>query len=394
MPHSETEHEDQTLREAGFDPAAPAAEAVARLGQLRGTSGVTDGAVARALGAVPSQESAAMLAEMETGASGAARREIRRALFRLRQRGIAPAVPAAETGAATRGGVAPSADAGLSAIFSPIDSEGGRIIWLVKTRHQGGLARLWGLIADDGGLINASLSNLSRRDLRTERAELERRVGMAMVDGDWRLADFIMCEAYRRTPEVKRGQVGNFLALRAEIIGAPPPAEIVHPIYAEMGPLPDREPSPDLFKEPDAASLRFPTIAINQYVDEIKSAQESVLVINRAQREERVNSVLDRAITELMAGDRAASIRRRLEDTAYYMVRTGRREAAQSVAAAAQRLRDGVDPRRIPFFRVLLRLQLGAVFAEEREKEREEPRLVVTPAEAMRAQEEARGRRR
>ena len=387
----EIEHEDAALREAGFDPSAPAAEAVACLGALRAAAGVSAGAIARALGAIASTEAAAMLAEMEAGASGALRREVRRALFRLRQRGIAPAAGAAGAAAAPR---RPAAGAGLSALFSPADADGARVVWLLKQRRGGAIARLWGLLADGEGLIEVALSELSRRALRAERAEMERRAGLTMVEGDAHLADYVLCEAFRRTPAEKRAQVGNFLTLRTEIIGAPPPAEIVHPIYAEMASALEHEPPAALLKEPEAAAWKFPPAEIKPYVDEIKAIQESVLVLNRVHQEERINVVVERAVGELLGGARAAAARRRLEDMAYYMARSGRRAAAGWVAAAAARLRDGADPRRIPFFQALIRAQLGAAFAEVQEREREEPRLIMTPAEALRAQQQARARPR
>jgi hypothetical protein len=391
MTHSEAEHEDAGLRAAGFDPAAPPAEALARLGELRAAPGVSAGAIARALGAIANTEAAAMLAGMEATASGALRREVRRALYRLRQRGIAPAGSAAPQ----RPPALPAAAAGLSALFSPIDGDGARIIWLLKQRRGGGIARLWGLLADHEGLINVALSELSRRELRTERAEMERRAGVAMVEGDARLADYIFCEAFRRTPAEKRSQVGNFLTLRTEILGSPPPAEIVHPIYAEMASALKHEPSAELLKEPEIAAWKFSPTAIKTYVDEIKSIRESVLVLNRVQQEGRINIVVERAGGELLGGERAAAVRRRLEDIAYYMAHSGRREPAGWAAAAAARLRDGADANRIAFFQEMIRAQLGAVFAEEQERERQEPHLIMTPAEAMRAQQQqARPRRR
>jgi len=393
MIQTDIEHEDASLRAAGFDPAAPAAEALARLGELRAAPGVSPSAIARALGAIASAEAAAMLAAMEAGASGALRREVRRALFRLRQRGIAPAAAAA---APARPAAEPPAAPGLSALFSPVDADGARIVWLLKERRGGGIARLWGLLADSEGLINVALSELSRRELRTERAEMERRAGVKMVEGDARLADYVLCEAFRRTPPEKRPQVGNFLTLRMEIVGSPPPADIVHPIYAEMASALEHEPAMDLLKEPGIAVWKFPATAIKAYADEIKSIQESVLVLNRVQQEARINIVVERAVGELLSGERATAMRRRLEDIAYYMARSGRREVAGWAAAAAARLRDGADTSRIPFFQALIRAQLGAVFAEEQEREREEPRLIMTPAEAMRAQQQqqARPRRR
>ena len=392
MAHTESEREDAKLRELGFDPAAPADQALARLRELRGTPGASDGAIARALGGIASMEAAAMLAGMERHATGAPRRDVRRALFRLRQRGITP--PAEAAPAEPTSGASAAAEPGLSAMFSPIDVSGARVVWMLKTRPRGGIARLWGLLSDTEGLINVRLGELTRRELREERTELERRTGVKMVEGDGRLGDFVMCEAYRRTPEDKRKQVGTFLLLRAEIVAAPPHAEIAHPIYAEMASALEREPSPELLKEPELAGWKFPADEIKSYVSEIKSIQESVLVLNRVQQDERINAVVERAIGELLTGERANAVRRRLEDTAYYLARIGRAEIAGWAAAAAARMRDGADLRRVAFFQALVRAQLGAVFAEEQEKQREEPRLIMTPAEAMRAQQQARGRRR
>ena len=392
MTHSDSEREDANLRAAGFDPAAPPAEALARLGELRAAPGVSPGAIARALGAIASAESAAMLAAMEAGASGALRRDVRRALFRLGQRGIAPAALAATP---ARTAASPPAAPGLSALFSPVDADGARVVWLVKERRGGGLARLWGLLAGSEGLIDVALSELSRRELRTERAEMERRAGVTMVEGEAGLADYILCEAFRRTPADRRAQVGNFLTLRTEIVGSPPPTEIVHPIYAEMASALEHEPAADLLKEPEIAAWKFPPAEIKPYVDEIKSIRESVLVLNRVQQEERINVIVERAVGVLLGGQHAGAVRRRLEDIAYYMARSGRREAAGWAAAAAARLRDADDVGRIVFFQALIRAQLGAVFAAEQERAREEPRLIMTPAEAMRAQQQqARPRRR
>ncbi len=70
------------------------------------------------------------------------------------------------------------------------------------------------------------------------------------------------------------------------------------------------------------------------------------------------------------------------------------RELAASAAAAAARLRDGADLKRSPFFQAFMRAQLGALIAEEEQHQREEPRLIMTPAEAIRAQQTARERQR
>jgi hypothetical protein len=109
-------------------------------------------------------------------------------------------------------------------------------------------------------------------------------------------------------------------------------------------------------------------------------------------QEERVNAVLERAIEQLLTGDLANRLRRRLEDTAYYFARTGKRTQAAWAVAAAAKLRDQADLKRLAFFQLFMRAQLGALLAEQEEKQQEEPRLIMTPAEMMRARAAAQAR--
>jgi hypothetical protein len=387
----ETSQTDPHLRAAGFDPAAPPEQALTALRALRGTSGVTDAMIAQALGGIALPGAAAMLAEMETGASGGSRREIRRALFRLRQRGVAPR-PAAASATAP----APASAADLTGLLSLADSTGVRIAWLVKARSGGGLRRLWCLVSASEGLLGATLESVTRKEYRADRAEIERRAGTPLIDADWRLVDFILCEAYRHTPETRRARVGNFLTIRTELVSSAPEPELDfrHPIYEEMTGALAVEPALDLMQEPDIAGHRLPAATIKPYADEAANLRQSVIVLSRIQQEERVNAVVDRALQELLVGDLGYRVRRAFEDTAYLFARSGKRAQAGWAAAAAARLRDGADLRRIPFFQMFMRAQLGAIVAEEEEKSSEEPRLIMTPAEAMRARQQAQARLR
>jgi len=385
----DTNPDDAKLLEAGFDPATAPSDAIAKLRDLRGKQGVTDLAIARALGMIADPAAAAMLTEMEAGASGTMRREVRRALYKLKQHGIdAPAAPATEVRH-----VVTTEQTDINAMLSPIDGEGARIVWIIKPRVQGGMLRMWALISESEGLVGAQNTRLSRRELNSEREELERRAQVKLVAADWRVADFIACEAWRNTPESRRGQVGNFLALRSELIASPPPTELIHPVYAELATEAAGEPSVELLKEPELLEWRLPDERLKPYVDEINEAGESVIVLSPAHKQVRVNAVIDRATRELLSGDNGKRIQRRLEDIGYYMARAGRREQAGWAVAAAARLRDGIDATKVLFFQAFIRTQLGTVAAEEQQKAEEEPRLIMTPAEAMRARE-ARTRRR
>jgi len=385
----EASQTDARLRELGFDPTAPAPQAVATLTGLRSAAGVDDAAIAHALGGIIAPEAATALVAMEFGASGALRREIRRALFKLRQRGVPIPEPTVEAKPAQA-----FAQDDLSGVLSAADATGARIVWLVKSRGGGGLRRLWGLVSDHDGLLGATIETVTRKEFRQQRAEVERRAGTPLIDVEWRLVDFILCDAYRRTPEARRGQVGNFLAVRSEIIESAPSPDFHHPIYDQLAAELPQEPTTELMRDPDVAAFRLPPDVTKSYADEVAGLRDSVLVLSRAQQEDRVNTIVERAIGELFAGEAAQRLRRHLEDTAYFFLRTNRRPLAGQVAAAAARLRDGVDVRRQPFFVALMRAQLGAILAEKQEEAQEEPRLIMTPAEMMRARQAAQARMR
>jgi hypothetical protein len=383
----ELDADDLKLRKAGFNPAADPEDALRMLATLRGQAAVTDAAIARALGAVRSAGAANMLGAMEHGASGPLRREIRRSLFRLRQNGISPA-PEAEP-QAPRPAPSPPAAAEIEAMLSPVDATGVRLVWIMKPKPRGGLNLLWGFASEEEGLIGCNFGPVSRRELRADRVRVEERAGVKMVAADWRLADLILSEAYRATPVARRGAVGNFFTWRSELIGtAPPGDDYVHPIYAELADEAAGEPGLELLKEPEVLAWKFSAAAIKPYVDEIAEIQQSVIVLNPMQQEDRVGQVIEKAIDGFFSGAGSRRARRRLEDIAYYLAHTGRRHTGGYAAAAAARIRDGADLKRIPFFQHLVRTMLGAVIAAQQEKEREEPRLIMTPAEAMRARQQ------
>lgn len=380
------------LRELNLDPAAPPAEAIAALERLRSVGSVSAAAIARALGSIQAGEAASMLADMERGASGNDRREIRRALFRLAQRGIQPPDEAVTPNIVE----GDPSDMGLSAVLSPADGDGARIVWIIKTRQGGGgLRRMWGVVSEREGLAGVSVDTVTRKELRNERKELEKRAGVTLIDADWRLADFILTEAWRATPEVRRHNIGDFLGVRSELIGAAPQTHFQHPIYAEFAANLHDDPSPELMNQPEIAGWQLPADLIKLYADEVADLRNSVIVLNRVQQEERVSQVVERAIRELLGGGTTGErLRRHFEDTAYYFARTKRPREAAATAAAAAKIRDHAELQRIPFFQGFMRAQLGALISEKQEHEREEPRLIMTPAEAMRARQQALERRR
>jgi hypothetical protein len=379
---------EENLKALGIDPSEPD-QAVEKLRSLQASGNVDDARIAAVAGNIVSPAAAQLLAEMEGSASGPLRREVRRSLFKLRQHGIEPP-SGPETAPSPAAGAASTS---VSALISPVDPEGARLVWLLKPRVQGGLSRLQGLTSDSEGLVGANIVHLSRRELREEVREIERRTSVKLADADYRLADYMLCEAYRRTPPERVGQVGTFLAVRAEILADPMPTEFRHPIYDEFAATLDQEPSVELLNVPELGGWVVAEADLKPYLAEAEEIRQSPLVLNQYQQQERLDTLVGRGVAEFFADARGELMRRRLEDTAYYLARTGRHDGAQWAASAAARIRDHRALERIPFFVQYVRRSMDLAVYDQQKKTEQQPRLIMTPAEVMRAQAAARARR-
>ncbi len=398
MVHSKEDTEILSqLKAQGIDPVQEPHLAVARLTEMRGRGELSDLALVDALEQLAVPAAVPVLERIASAAHGQTRRRAKQALFRLRQRMPAEAglsAAAEQTGAAEetsstdrlekRSEANPEAGK-LEGLISGFDPVGVRIVWLIKPILQGGVRRLSALVSYRSGMLMAYLERLSRREIRQERQNLELRLQTRLVEADWRLTDFILCEAFRETSEADRVKVGHFLERRAELLAAPVPEEIVHPVYAELNVSEELQPSPSLLDHPLMEAFLPTRDEVSAFVAESEAIEHSPLILSRAQQLERFEQVVDKALVHLLEGPRASRARRYLEDAAYYMARIGQTEYARSAAAAALLLRQNADVRRVAFFRRWVEKALVAALEDKARTELENPRLVLTPAEAMRA---------
>ena len=145
------------------------------------------------------------------------RKEAKRALYRLQQRGV----HVAEAAVVEPSPVLAVAPEGY---LSAVDGRGDQLVWLVKPR-PGGIAQLFAVINDPQGLREVDLDLATRKVLKEIRGELARKHDLRLVDADWRYCDFLVHRAFEwaRAGEVRIN--GDYPALRAQITRESPPAD-------------------------------------------------------------------------------------------------------------------------------------------------------------------------
>lgn len=367
-----------TLRRLDLDVAAVSGDGPPdeRLGSL--LDGADGAALADALGELGGEATAHLLAEKAASCSDRAlRKALRRAVFRLGQRGIA--VPSIESPRE------PVAGPDLEGFVSAFDGRGDRLIWLVRPQSAGGLLLLAAEINEPEGLRDVRLLEATRKDLRSARERLLKDTGLRLVPADWRALDALVVEAHERAGAPDRQH--DYLRLRQQLLSVPPapPRELrsslVQPPTDDERPALLANPS-ELLSLPELRTWWPQPDAAAPFIEEIAAVRDSPLVLGRLQQEERLAAVLGRAAASLFPSDAVA---RRLEGTAYVLAETGRVPAARQALAAAQELRSGVTAADVPLLRALVQQAIGTLLASEESRRQEERRgsLVLTPSEAL-----------
>ncbi|HEY1269735.1 MAG TPA: hypothetical protein VGH16_20920 [Candidatus Binatia bacterium] len=371
----------EELGKSGFDAATVSPSAVESLARRLGADPAVDLAVAFLLGRIADPAAAEALIKIEAAAPAKdLKREARRSLFKLEQRGLT-VTRAEDASAGKRSAAAPISE--IEGYLSIIDGAGDRLVWLVRPHAGGGLQLLQGVVSDRSGLLQADGGVVKRKDLRAQAAEIQKNASLPMAPVPWEYADGILYNAYDKAKGAGQ-KTGQFASLRAAF-NATKPREVEHPVY---GRLPKdsaqtedwRSRSRRLLEEPAFHFWLVDEDWMKPYLDRIEQAQESRLVLNDAQKEERLAAIVRDAAREIFAGESGAVFRRRLEDVSWCLEEAGRREPALLALAVALQLAEGdIGMLDIAFLTGLVQKSIAYYLAQAKQKAKEEPSLIVKP---------------
>ncbi|HEY8514446.1 MAG TPA: hypothetical protein VIS07_02920 [Candidatus Binatia bacterium] len=324
------------------------------------------------------------------------KRAIKRALYRLEQRGLwrAPEAPPPPPASALLG---PSEDE-PEAWATAIDPSGSRLVWMARRTAQG-MASLSAVVNDVQGLLEFYAGATTRKMLRQTQRDLSERSGVALIEIPWQHADALLMRALERATD--RSRDAEVRRARDEIVPHPPASPPPPPVDALL----DRAAAaadPNALKE-SLAALRekelggwlLPRDWVEPALTRIEDAQTSVLVISPQQREERLRAELERATQEVLDdAERRALFAERLDESAYLLARRGRMDLARALVAAAEAARAGRPIAEIPVLAEIARrsLVLALEIKAQRAQEQAQSSLIVTPAQALAEQQRLRGR--
>ena len=357
--------------------------AVAALSAQTGRDAAADVAIALRLGGIASDESASQLRRMEAAATDKqVRKAVKRALYRLQQRGIASAAPSPVASAAP----SPVLATPLEGYVSPVDGRGDQLIWLIRPQ-PGGVLHLFAVLNDPQGLREVALHSATRKALKTLQRELEQRHDVRLAPIDWRHADFLVRRAFQWARASGARMDGDYPALRAQWTHEP--AAEASPLAPPVADAAALARSAELLTEPEFRTWFRTVEDLAPFLEEFGGVQDSPLVLNPMQQQERYDDIIARAIDATYGGEHHDTWSRRLTEMARYFAATRRPARAAEAAAVASALAAGTAPREIPFCDQLVRASIAffVQLAAREQAERAKGSLIVTPGQAVRERE-------
>lgn len=337
-----------------------------------------------ALASIPSPETAQLLTKMMGKAEEKlVSKSIKRTLYRLRQKGI----QWEEKPSKDRPILSAPKLAGPEGYLGAIDSTGSRIIVIARPRPFRGLFMVFSIVNDLEGIQRLNLNELTKKGLEefVKGPLSSRDFPIVLTPGAYCIhllkeASSISRRLSRPLPHGYHDAENEFKDLSWD-----DPAPIIYQ-YMKEDEIKDQagllSESANLHEIPPFSAWFLKDREVQGYVSDIKDAQESRLILRPDQKDARLNSIFRKALEGLFPEDKRLLWKRRLEEMAYILLKTGKEKEAKITMSAAIDLKNPFSPiAPNPF---IWRLLLKSIYIliegdyEEAEKE-EKASLIVTP---------------
>lgn len=357
-----------------------------------GSAPAVEAALVALLGGAGDATTGARLAELagRTRDKGV-KREIKRALYKLSQRGLWRE-PEAPPPPSTQELLGPSEDQ-PEAWVSAIDPSGSRLLWMARRTGSGEMASMSAMVNETVGLQEFYAGGTTRKSLREAQRDLGTRNGVHLVEAPWQHVDALLQRAVALG--AKPEQAADVARARREIVPHPattPPPSPVDALLDRAAAAADAAALDDSVRalgEREVGAWLLPRSWVEPALGALDEAQSSVVIVSPQQQEERARDAVQRAANEIFApAERRELFAARFDETAYLFARRGHADLARALVAAAEATRGGRPVGEIPVLAQITAasLALAAQIRQRQAQQEKSSSLVVTPQQALEEQ--------
>lgn len=343
----------------------------------------TAGQVAEALGNIYHPRAGQILQRLsEISTDKKIRKILKRSLYRLKSKGIA-----VEEGISgkERAAFRPLQAEPPRGFGGPFDFLGQRFLMLVVPHIGRGLAVMQGIINDTEGLIDFSGGEMPRKRFKEFLGEVRQGSPFPLIEMEPSYVGFLFVHAYQLTLERRKTPPQEYFQMKKEVESVK--REYEAPLIYSLIQTDDIEGNDrilkrggDLLKTNLFAAWKIKEGEIRPYANEVWEAEESKLILNQVQKEARFQEIYQRALSDLFPEEKRSLYRRRMEEMAYYLFKSGKEEEAKvslAVALDLKRAPNQIQPN--PFLFQLVIKSIFSLLSEAYEKKKEEFSLIAKP---------------
>ena len=337
-----------------------------------------------ALVRIPNPETAQLLtAIMAESEEKQVLKAIKRTLYKLRQKGVRwERKPIDEMPVFT-----PPKPAEPEGYLSPIDFTGSRILVLARPVPQKGLLVVFSIISDLEGIQQLNASQFSKKEFKEFLASSLSSAEFPVIEAPGAYCLHLLKEAGALTQSLSKALPQGYHEVESEFndVTWDEPVPLIYQFIKED----EIKELPHLVK--DSVNLHavmpFSTWHLNEqevekYASQITETQQSKIVLRPEQKEARFNAIYREALEELFPEDRRLLWKRRLEEMAYVLIKTGKGDEARAALSAAVDLNNPFSPiEPNPFIWNLLLKSIQILLKTDQEKKEEDKKtsLIITP---------------
>jgi hypothetical protein len=309
---------------------------------------------------------------------------IRRAAFRLRQKGVV--LPEEQDALRPVFKGYPRGEPDTSAYLGPIDGTGSRPVFIAVPQVPAGVDVAVGVVNDDQGILEFALTRHSKKRSK-EIKDLFFSQLPYMVETTLSHAADVLERAYKAKAAEVSDSARAYLQFRAWLrahtstIEGPEAYRLLPPEAVSSDPLTDSQ-IQRLFEHELMATWIIDLGTLRPLIEEIVKAEESRLFISEGQRLEHIHRIKHEAVPKLFSEARRLSLKYRLEEMAYFFLKSAEEPLARLCLAAALSLAEKESPIKVnSFIKFLLERSLAYYLKSETRPEkpsdRQSQRLIV-----------------
>jgi len=339
--------------------------------------------VIEALAKIPSTETAHLLmGMMEKMDEKQVIKSIKRTLYKLKQKGVKWEEKRPKDEPILR----PPKPAEPEGYLGAIDSTGSRIIVISRSRPARGLLVVFSIVNDLEGVQEFNLTEFSKRGFDEFVKSSLSSEDLPVIPAPGAYCIHLLREASSLSQSLSRALPQGYHDAENEFRHSAwdHPDPIIYQ-YIKEDEVKDR---PHLLKDSVNLHQIMPFSAwhlggeeVEKYASRITEARDSRIVLRPDQKEARLNTIYREALEELFPEEKRLLWERRLEEMAYVLLETDRKDEARAALSGAVDLKNPfshIDPN--PFIWNLLLKSVHSLIESDHEKTEEEKKtsLIVT----------------